>query len=192
ATSQKSLDLRPSAEAHSNIGTMEYARGNYADAARHYEKAVELKPGRHLLWGNLADAAVMVPELRPKAAEAYRQALRIADRELTLNPRDADLHACVATYLEGLGDHARALSEVEMARQLVPASLNYLFLAALVNEGAGRRQDALRLLEEAARKGYAPIEIQRHPQLAKLRADPGYRPIQNLLDAPGQAAKKAG
>jgi tetratricopeptide (TPR) repeat protein/class 3 adenylate cyclase len=180
--SQKSLQLRPSPETYSNVGTIEFTRGNYSAAAQYYEKAIALNPGRHLLWGNLADACMMVPELRQRASEAYRQALQLADRELALNSRDADVRASAATYLQGVGDHTRALAEVTQARELAPDSVNYLFLAALVHEGAGRRADALRLLEEAARKGYAPIEIQRHPQLAKLRADPGFRPIQNLLE----------
>ena len=192
AMSQKSLQLKPSAETYSNVGTIEFTRGNYPAAAQYYEKAVALNPGRHLLWGNLADACMMVPQLRGRAMDAYRQALQLADRELALNPRDADLRASAATYLLGLDDYSRALSEVTMARELEPDSVTSLFLAALVHEAAGRRGDALRLLEEAARKGYAPIEIQRHPQLAKLRADPGFRPIQNLLERPQGANTRAG
>ncbi|MGH8675235.1 MAG: tetratricopeptide repeat protein [Burkholderiales bacterium] len=192
AMSRKSLELRPSPETYSNVGTIEFTRGNYAVAAQYYEKAVALNSGRHLLWGNLADACMMVPDLRARASEAYRQALQLADRELAVNPRDADLRASAATYLLGLGDHARALTEVAQARELAPDSVTSLFLAALVHEAAGRREDALRLLEEAARKGYAPIEIQRHPQLVKLRADPGFRPIQNLLERPQGAITRAG
>lgn len=181
---RKSLELKPSAEAYSNLGTIEFTRGNYAASAQNFEKAVELIPSFHLLWGNLADVYEMIPEKREQARQAYRQALLLADRELALNPRDAHLRASAATYLLGLGDHPRALQEVQQALDLTPDSVNLLFLATLVNEAAGRRKEALRLLEQAARKGYAPIEIRRHPLLAKLRADPGFRPIQNLLDRP--------
>jgi len=192
AMSQKSLELKPSAETFSNVGTIEFTRGNYAAAGRNFEKAVELNPTLHLLWGNLADAYEMIPDRRQRAIEAYRQAISLADRELALNPRDAHLRASVATYLLGLQEYPRALQEVVRALELTPDSVNLIFLAALVNEAAGRRSDALRLLEQAARKGYAPIEIQRHPQLAKLRADPGFRTIQHLLDSSGQPATKAG
>jgi tetratricopeptide (TPR) repeat protein/class 3 adenylate cyclase len=181
--SQKSLELKLTAETLSNLGTIEYTRGNYPAAARHFEKAVELNPGFHLLSGNLADAYQMIPGMRQQEVRAYRQALMLADREIALNPRDAHLRASAALYLLGLQDHARALQEVNKALELAPDSVNLLFLAALVNEAAERRADALRLLEQAARKGYAPIEIQRHPQLAKLRADPGFRPIQDLLES---------
>jgi tetratricopeptide (TPR) repeat protein len=190
--SQKSLELKPSAETVSNLGTIEFTRGNYNTAARHFEKAVELNPGFHMLWGNLADAYQMIPGMRQQEARAYRQALMLADREIALNPRDAHLRASAALYLLGLQDHARALQEANKALELAPDSVNLLFLAALVNEAAERRTNALRLLEQAARKGYAPIEIQRHPQLAKLRADPGYRPIQDLLERPQGAATGAG
>jgi tetratricopeptide (TPR) repeat protein/class 3 adenylate cyclase/TolB-like protein len=192
AMSRKSLELRPSPETYSNVGTIEFTRGNYAEAAQYYEKAVALNPRFHLLWGNLADACTMVSELRPRATEAYRRALQLADSELALNPRDAELRATVATYLLGLGDFKRALTEVTQARELAPDSVNSLFLATLVHEAAGQRGQALRLLEEAARKGYAPIEIQRHPLLAKLRADPGYRPIQDLLERPREQRKGGG
>ena len=186
AMSRKSLELRPSAETYSNVGTIEFTPGNYAEAAQYYEKAVALNPTFHLLWGNLADACVMVPPLRGRGTDAYRRALQLADGELVLNPRDAELRAAAATYLLGLGDFKRAVLEVTQARELAPDQVNFLFLAALVHEAAGQRPQALRLLEEAARKGYAPIEIQRHPQLAQLRADPGFRPIQSLLDRPGK------
>ena len=182
AMSRKSLELRPSAETYSNVGTIEFTRGNYAEAAQYYEKAVTLNPAFHLLWGNLADACIMVPALRARAIDAYRRALQLADGELALNPRDADLRASVATYLLGIGDFKRAIVEVTKAREIAPDQVNFMFLAALVYESAGERGQALRLLEEAARKGYAPIEIQRHPQLANLRADPGFKPIQDLLD----------
>ncbi len=192
AMSRKSLELRPSPETYSNVGTIEFVRGNYAEAAQYYEKAVALNPSFHLLWGNLGDACVMVPALHSRGTEAYQRALQLADGELTVNPRDAELRAAAATYLLGLGDFKRAVPEVLQARELAPDQVNFLFLAALVHEAAGQRAQALRFLEEAARKGYAPIEIQRHPQLAKLRADPGYKPIQDLLDRPSPATKKAG
>jgi class 3 adenylate cyclase/Flp pilus assembly protein TadD len=192
AMSQKSLELRPSPETYSNVGTIEFTRGNYAEAAQYYEKAVALNPRFHLLWGNLADACIMVPALRPRATEAYRRALQLADNELELNPRDAELRATVATYLLGLGDLKRAQTEVSQALELAPDQVSSLFLAALVYESAGQRGQALRFLEEAARKGYAPIEIQRHPLLAKLRADPGYRPIEDLLERRQQPAASAG
>ena len=192
AMSQKSLELKPTAETYSNVGTIEFARGNYAAAAQYYEKAVTLNPSWHLLWGNLADACTMVPPLRPRAIEGYKRALQLADGELALNPRDAETRWSAATYLMGLGDFKRALAEAKQARELAPDSVSSLFLAAVVHEAAGERKEALRLLEEAARKGYAPIEIQRHPQLAKLRADPGYRPIQDLLERPQGLATGAG
>jgi len=192
AMSQRSLELKPSAETYSNVGTIEFTRGNYAVAAQYYEKAVALNPSYHLLWGNLADACIMIPSLRPRAVEAYRRALQLADGELALNPRDAEVRWSAATYLMGLADFKRALTEAKQARELAPDSVSSLFLAAVVHEAAGERKEALRLLEEAARKGYAPIEIQRHPQLAKLRADPGYRPIQNLLERPQGATTGAG
>lgn len=184
AMSMKSLQLRPSAEAYSNLGTIEFSRGRYVESAKYFEIAVELNPSRHVLWGNLGDACIMVSELRARALQAYRQALQLADREVLLNPRDADLHASSATYLQGLGEHARAVSEVEQARALAPDALDYLFLAALVYEAAGRREDALGAVAEAARKGYAPLEIKRHPQLARLREDTRFRLIQDLLDRP--------
>jgi class 3 adenylate cyclase/tetratricopeptide (TPR) repeat protein/TolB-like protein len=192
AMSQKSLELKPSAETFSNVGTIEFTRGNYAAAARNFERAVELNPTLHLLWGNLADAYEMIPDRRQRAIESYRQAITLADREIALNPRDSHLRASAATYLLGMQEYPRALQEAEKALELTPDSVNLIFLAALVNEAAGHRADALQLLEQAARKGYAPIEIQRHPQLAKLRADPGFRRIQHLLDSTGQPSTKAG
>ncbi len=50
----RSLELRPSHAAASNMGTIQFARGRYAEAARAFEQALALDARDYRVWRNLA------------------------------------------------------------------------------------------------------------------------------------------
>ncbi|NIV13316.1 MAG: tetratricopeptide repeat protein, partial [Aliifodinibius sp.] len=65
----------------SNLGTLYFIRGKYADAARMYETALELNDHDYVVWGNLASAYYWAPGERDKAAETYRRAITLAEQK---------------------------------------------------------------------------------------------------------------
>jgi serine/threonine-protein kinase len=74
-----------------------------------------------------------------------------------------------------LGEGARARQLVERALALAPQDVEVMQAAGAVYEALGDRRRALQWINGAVEKGYAVERIESAPDLAALRADPGYR-----------------
>ncbi|SPE43599.1 putative Serine/threonine protein kinase with TPR repeats [Candidatus Sulfopaludibacter sp. SbA3] len=171
---QKSLSLGPTSDDHDNLGYLYYYDGNYAQAAVQFQKAIDLAPANSEFWGNLADSYRWDPGLAAKAPDTYRHAIELIQREITVNPRDGELHSQVATWWAAMGRRKEAISEIGKAIQLAPFDGDVQFHAALVYEQAGQRDRALRAVQAALKAGYTSNEFSKAPPLQRLRQDPGY------------------
>jgi tetratricopeptide (TPR) repeat protein/TolB-like protein len=170
---RKSISLRPSANAYTNLGSLAYyMRHDYAQASEMYRQATELNANDDRLWGALADSYRWTPGREGDAAAAFRRALALTDRQGSVDPSDAQLLSRRALYWSALGDHARAKKEIARALDSSPGNGQVLFRAAIVHEQAGRREQALRVLESALRAGFSLNEIVNAPPLRALREDP--------------------
>ena len=167
---QKSIDIRPTPIAYSNLGTAYFFETNYAAAVDMYEKAVKDDDRDAVLWGNLGDAQRYTGKTN-EARHSYDEAIRIAGRNLTVTPGDAELRGSLAMYYALVGETGKAWQEVELAFKNDPANVNVIFQKALVYELTGDRDQALKELESALRSGYSLSEVQRHPDLGQLRSD---------------------
>lgn len=172
---KKSLAIRPTADAYTNLGTIFHFQGRYREAVPMMEKAAELGTSDFQVWGNLGEAYRRTPEVVGKSPGAYRQAVRLADEQLAINPKDAETRAWLAVYQLKLGYQEAALAEIDRARRLAPKNVNILFRAAQIYELAGLRDRALAALRSAADSGYSMSEIRTAADLEELRKDPRYQ-----------------
>ena len=172
-TLARSLALRPTWHAYSNLGTAHFYQGHYADAADAYRRAIELSPADSLLWGHLADAERWAGQAG-QAARDYRQAIELLEKQLALTPRSAELWSRIAMHRSALGERDRALAHAEKALRLAPRDGHVLFRAALVYEEAGLRDRALDAVGRALAEGFSREQIRRAPPLEPLRRDPRY------------------
>lgn len=85
----KSLPRQIARSAEKRARFMNEARA--AAAARRDESAPEIIDRDHTMWGNLAAAYDLIPGQHEKALQAYRQAIRLADSQRKINPRDLQL-----------------------------------------------------------------------------------------------------
>ncbi len=168
----RSIQLRPTAPACSNLGSAEYFSGRFPEAARHYRQAAQLEPNEVDIQANLADAEWHVPDGRDRALQAYRLTADLARRSLAVNPDQPSIETLLATALARLGDWESALS---IARRLVvrtdldPDALSSL---AITFAETGEGTEARRALERALKAGYSQRLAERHPDLAPLRGPP--------------------
>jgi serine/threonine-protein kinase len=181
---QKSLSLGPTSDGYNNFGSYYYRMGNYAEAAAQYRKATELAPNNALFWGNLADAYRWDSSLAAKAPDTYRRAIDLAQREITVNPRNGQLRSYVAIWWADLGNRKEAAAEIAKAVGLAPRDGLVQFHAALVYEQAGERDHALRACEAALRAGYSSDEFRMAPPLKALRQDPRYLRLAGSANPP--------
>lgn len=95
---KKSIQLRHTALAYSNLATVYFFQQRYGDAVPIYEKLVADGTKDYTIWGNLGDAYRWSPGNAEKAAHAYRQAISLVQQAIGVNPRDARALMSLALY----------------------------------------------------------------------------------------------
>ena len=177
---EHSLEIRPTAEASSNLGTAYFQLRRYSDAARIFEKAVTLDNHNYEVWGNLADAYYWAPGERAKAKAAYHTALDLAVKSVAVNPRDPSLLGFIADYYAMLGNREPALTYIKKALLIAPKSADLLATAALVFNQVGDTEDALSSLERAVAAGYSKTSLRDTPNFDNLRDQSRLRRLLDL------------
>ena len=165
---ERSVALRPSAEALSNLGTAYFSLQRYQDAGRAYEKAVKLAPANYLMWGNLADAYYWAPEMRDQAPGAYRKAISLGEESLKVNPRSHYLLGNMAYYHAMLNERGPALAYLQQALKFAHGDPDLRFKAALVYNQLGETGRALEWLVQALTAGLSPAIVRDTPNLKNL------------------------
>jgi tetratricopeptide (TPR) repeat protein/TolB-like protein len=170
---EKSLSLGKNEFACSNLGTLYYMGGRFADAARMYEWAWEYDRENYLVIGNLAAAYYWIPEQRDRAVSLFETAIELARKKLVQSPDDAVLSSILAGYFAAAHPDS-AVRYAERALALSPRDSQVLYRCAMVYEQIGERARALMLLGEAIANGYSLMEIAHERQFAELRRDSRY------------------
>jgi eukaryotic-like serine/threonine-protein kinase len=160
------------------------AQGRYRDSAETDEKALALGPNSYLASGNLAEAYRRTPEFAAKAPGMYRRAIASVDSALATNPKDAYAWACRSLFQARIGDLSEAQENIRKARSLAPSDARFIYDAALIQETAHHRDQALKEIADALRAGLSQTEIEREPDLADLRRDPRFERLTKSLQAP--------
>ena len=179
----RAIQLRPNAPAYSNVGALHHARGEYAAAVESYRRAIELRPNSHVTHRNLGDALLRMGQAA-RARDAYRQAVALAEAELSVNPTDARTIAVLAVYLEKSGDDAAAIERMRQALDLAPDDATVLRWAAVVHSLAGRHDAALDALEKAAARGMRRETAAGEEDFNAIRSSPRFKA---LVSAPAAA-----
>ena len=174
---KRSIAILPTSTATSNCAKLQYDTGRYAEAARGYEKAVELSPLDYRVWRNLAATYDVTPGEQPRAAGAFRKAIELGERERVLDPKNPLLLGALAACYVRVGERTQAEALTVEATGLDPANPDVAFDAANLYEDLGNRAMALRWLDRALRAGYSRAVVERSPTLARLRTDPRYATI---------------
>lgn len=167
----RSIAIRPTHQACSNLATVLYYDGRYADSARMNERAISIEPSDYHVAVNLADAYRWAPGESDKAAAAYRNALALAERAMEANPQDATAITAAAVCQAKLGETGAAARLIRKALALAPADAEVQFQAAIVYALAGDEGPAFTALASAVRSGYPAEQIRREPELSRLRQD---------------------
>jgi len=171
---RRSIEIRPTASALSNLGTCLFLLGRYGEAVQAYERAASMSPDEATIWVNLGDALRWNASPRERILRAYGRAIQILEADLALTPRDADRETSLALALARTGDQRSAKAHADAALALDPRNAYVLYPVALVRLAAGETDPALDLLARAVAAGYPVGEIERDPELARLRSDPRF------------------
>lgn len=165
------LLIAPSYGVLSNLGTIQYEAGHYAEAARMYRQAADLRPEDYRGWGNLGDALVAQGGNDDEARAMYRRAVELAQPYVDIKSDDAQALASSAWYLANLGQ-ADAARELLMRAEALGTERGEVSLwAAQALARLGDIDQARRRLDTAREEGVDPGRIRASPILRGL-ADP--------------------
>ena len=176
ANYRKAIAIRPSAPAYSNIGAMLHEAGDFAGAVEAYQHAIEIQPNSSATRRNLGDALTRLGRLA-EAKAAYREAVRLGEADLKVNPTDARILAALAVYLQKAGETAAARTRLDQALAAAPDSAEILFRASVLHALWGESERALSFLERAAASGYSRKVIEADDDLASLRQSPRFKQL---------------
>jgi len=149
---QQSLAIEPTRSAYTNTGLALYSAGRFEESARMQEKAAEMAPKDHRVWGRLADALLRIEGEKERAIETYSLAADLAREKLDVNAKDWRTLGYLSVYLFFTGDSEAATTAYESALQLSGRRAEALMRAALVNLESGNTDETLTLLEEMVAK----------------------------------------
>jgi len=131
-------------EGLASLGNLYLSRGEAVRAERMYRNAIALDARFVPAYANLADL--------------YRAGSRDGDAERVLRaglrtiPGSAALHEALGLVLVRQGKRAEALSEFAAALKTAPNNTRHAYIYAVALHDAGRRDEAIRLLEAAAER----------------------------------------
>jgi serine/threonine-protein kinase len=171
---QRSLGIRKTANATSNLGTAYFQLHRYTESAAAFEQSTQLDPQNYVMWGNLGDAYFWSAGRRAEAMEAYGKAIALGKEKLHVNPRDAEVLSSLAMYHAMRGEQKPALDNLESALRVNPKSPALLFNAGITYEQLGDTQHAIDALEKAVAEGISPATLRDTPNFDGLRANPRY------------------
>lgn len=170
-----SLEIRPNPIAYNNLASLYFTQERYGEAVPMMEQAVKMGQKSTTLLGSLAHLYRVVPELRPKAAQASADAIDVAQKQIAVNPHDTEVRADLAWLYADQGDHQPALREISAALKETPENGAVLFRSVLVYELTGHRKEALAAYDSLAKTGSYLTEVNRRPELKGLRTDPKFK-----------------
>ncbi len=174
AAYETSISIKPNYRAHSNLATLYRSQGRFAEAADSYRRALELEDNDYRVWGSLAGTLTLIRGRGPEAENAYRQAVRRAERELEVRPGNPFVEAMLAQYYVELREPEKGRAMVERARAEGGNRPDVCVQVAAAYELLGDRQEALEMVCAGLDLGCEPESWTRDPAMASLAADPEF------------------
>ena len=171
----RSLEIQPTPDAWTGLGTVLFYMGRYEDSAEAFERAIALRPLDPRMWGNLASACDCIPSREARAAEALDRAISLMLERLGSNPGSAEDWALLAGWRADRGDRTQASEAIERALTLAPEDTSVMAKVAAAHVLLGEEAAALRWIGEALGRGYGMEVLIRNPVLARLRDRPEFQ-----------------
>ncbi|MFK7732331.1 MAG: tetratricopeptide repeat protein [Pseudomonadales bacterium] len=167
---QQSLKVKPTRQAYTNIGLLQYYKKNFDSAIEYQQNALELAPDDHRVWGRLGEAYYFAK--RPEdARETFAQAAKLAESNLQINVQDIKTIRLAAVYYAHMEQGKKATTMAQRAIELTPEHPESHYAAAQVHMLLGEDDQAISALATALsfNERYA-VMIGRSPYFAELRA----------------------
>jgi serine/threonine protein kinase/Flp pilus assembly protein TadD len=173
---EKSIALRPSYTAYSNLAVAQFRLHHFPDSIRDYQEALKLDASDYVTWGNLGDSQYYGGN-PAAAAESYRKAISLAEPQLKVNPRDPGILGDLASYHAMLGHKDQALGYLDKSLELGRGDKELLLNAAVVYNQLRETGPALEFLGKALAAGYSRSVVATGAPFDNLHDNPRYQAL---------------
>jgi len=167
---RQSIAIRPTWDAYNNLGTAYLRLRRFPDAIGAYQAAVKLNESQYAAWGSLADAYHYSGD-QAAARTAYEKAIGLANKQLEVNPKDAEVNGDVADFYAMLGDRKHALAFLDQSLRWGQGDKDILFNAATVYQDLGESDMALEWLKKSLDAGVSVATVLETPLFDSLKDD---------------------
>lgn len=143
------------------LGFAYFADGKFEDAARAYDKASALDPGKAMLWSALGEARVMASKSDPMPAAAAAA----FERAIALDPKDPRARYFLAVKKDLGGDHQGAIGDWLALLEDSPAAAPWRtdLIRTIDQVGKINKIDVATDLAAAEKKSPAPLAARAIP-----------------------------
>jgi serine/threonine protein kinase/Tfp pilus assembly protein PilF len=172
----KAVEIEPNYGNLSRLGVLLLLEGKFSDAASMLKRALDSDPTQYTGWANLAAAVQWIQDGgKSKSRELYLKAIALGEAVRRQSPKDPRILANLGSYYAEVGVPEKSLPLLRQAVALDQGPQTY-YRVAEGYELLHRRNDALAWIGKALQGGYSMEFVKRNPELADLRADPGFAP----------------
>ena len=178
---KRGLELAPDALLYNNLGWAYFYQGNFPEGVDSLKKAVGLTKDDSVVLAGLARGYRWMARTH-EARAACETAITAARKQLSADPRNAEVRANLAYLYAETGDYGEAGRLIDRAVEDAPENVRVRFTSALVFEVSGQRQAALDALRSAIDDGHPKYLIAHHPDLRALRRDERYVALIGRVD----------
>ena len=165
--------IAPSAQSYANIGMIRYGQRKFDDAVAAYRSAIAIDANIPETHRNLGDSLSRAGD-PDGAAQEYRKAIGLADRQLEVNPKDGKLVALTAVCYAKLHRGSDARAALSSATKISPDDSEVHYLAGVASALVGDSIKSIDLLQRALNLGYSLAVLQADDDLATLRSLKAY------------------
>ena len=166
------IDIKPDYTAYSNLGSLYYFHSaDYTKAADMFSEALKLNQENYMLWGNLAAAYYQIPALKNKSFSCYEKAVELAEKDLKINPNNANTLSFLASYYSMLHDNNKAIKYLKQSLSFSPGDIDIITRGIETYEELGMRNSALELTDSLLKKGYPVSKLESTPGLKEMIKD---------------------
>ncbi|MFN2602552.1 MAG: protein kinase [Gemmatimonadaceae bacterium] len=159
-------------------------QGRMEEAAEYFERASALREDDFQAAG-LAQAIYANLGRKDDKERNSRRALEAAKRAIAVNPGDSRALQYAALSSFHLGNIAEAKHMADRAAEVDPNEISALYNIACLTSLIGNPDRALDLLDKAVDLGWCrPEWLRNDPDLASVRAHPGYSALLARIDKP--------
>ena len=173
---ERSIAIRPTYAAYSNFGTLAFVQKDWNEAIRQYEQACALDDRDYVVWGNTGIAYHWLDGHEPQAREALLTAVKLAERQLGVNPHDPVGARGPGQLLRHPRGEGQVASLPRPGRAAGREQADLAVAIADVWADLGETDRAIVWIETGLKLGFPAADIEQRPafeRLLRTRASPG-------------------